>query len=79
MNHNGSLRMAKKLVDSAKEAGADAIKFQTFKSTDLVVPSTPRAAYQEENMGGEVESTSDVRKIKIKLFGFRRIKILFRF
>ncbi len=36
INHNGNLKIAKKLIEKAKESGADAIKFQTFRSTDLV-------------------------------------------
>ena len=46
VNHNGSISIAKKLVDSAKSSGADVIKFQFFKANDLVVPSAEKADYQ---------------------------------
>lgn len=46
VNHNGSLRLAKRLIDAAKTAGADAVKFQTFYAEDLVTAATPKAAYQ---------------------------------
>ena len=36
VNHNGSVDLAKKLIDAASEAGADAVKFQTFKAKNLV-------------------------------------------
>jgi len=48
VNHNGDLSMAKKLVDAARSAGADAVKFQTFKAEALALPSAPKAAYQKE-------------------------------
>jgi len=47
VNHNGSLEIAKKMVDVAKESGADAIKFQTFKAENLVSKFAPKAEYQE--------------------------------
>jgi len=47
VNHNGSLKTAKKLVDAAKAAGADAIKFQTFKAEALATRSAPKAKYQK--------------------------------
>lgn len=46
VNHNGSLEIAKKLVDVAADAGADAVKFQTFKATSLVSMQAPKADYQ---------------------------------
>ena len=46
VNHNGDLGLAKKLVYAAKESGADAVKFQTFKASTLVSPSTPKVQYQ---------------------------------
>ena len=50
INHNGSFDMTKKLVDIAKEAGADAVKFQTFKAENLVTKSAKQADYQVENL-----------------------------
>ena len=46
VNHNGSLDMAKKLIEVAAEAGADAVKFQTFKADKLVSRFAPKAEYQ---------------------------------
>lgn len=50
VNHNGSLELAKKMVDVACQAGVDAIKFQTFKAVDLVTQAAPRADYQKLEM-----------------------------
>jgi N-acetylneuraminate synthase len=47
VNHNGSIAMAKQLVDAAADAGADAVKFQTFKAEALVSASAPKAEYQK--------------------------------
>jgi N-acetylneuraminate synthase len=51
VNHNGDLRLALELCDAAKAAGADAVKFQTFRAEDLVVPGAPTAAYQARETG----------------------------
>ncbi|MDV6376983.1 N-acetylneuraminate synthase [Sporosarcina sp. GW1-11] len=61
VNHNGSLELAKQLVDVAKEAGADAVKFQTFKTENLVTKSAKQAAYQVDNIG---EATSQFDMLK---------------
>lgn len=53
VNHNGSLEMALELVDQAAMAGANAIKFQTFKAEQLVVPNAEKAAYQKKMDGHE--------------------------
>ena len=52
VNHNGSLRMAKKLIDEAAKSGADFIKFQTFNAVDLVTKNASKADYQLKNTGG---------------------------
>jgi N,N'-diacetyllegionaminate synthase len=49
VNHNGDIRIAKKLIDVASDAGADYVKFQTFKAEKLVSPSAKKAKYQIEN------------------------------
>ncbi|WP_026527202.1 N-acetylneuraminate synthase [Butyrivibrio sp. VCD2006] len=59
VNHNGSLELAKKLVDTAKECGADIVKFQTAKLSSLVSKSAPMAEYQKANTGKE-ESQKDM-------------------
>ena len=46
VNHNGDARLAVKLVDAAADAGADAVKFQTFKAEDLAIEAAPKAKYQ---------------------------------
>lgn len=50
VNHNGSLELAKKLIDAAKDSGADIVKFQTAKLESLVSRSAPMAEYQKKNM-----------------------------
>lgn len=51
VNHNGSLEIAKSLIDVATEAGVDAVKFQTFKAAKIMLPHAPKAAYQTKNSG----------------------------
>ncbi len=50
VNHNGSIKYAKKLIDIAKDSGADFIKFQSFKASNLVTKNAPKAKYQLKNM-----------------------------
>ncbi len=49
VNHNGDIEIAKKLIEAAAKAGADFVKFQTFKASKLVSKSAPKADYQVEN------------------------------
>ena len=62
VNHNGSLEMAKQLVDKAVEAGVDYIKFQTFKASKLVTKSAKQAEYQQKNIGKEGDSQYQMLK-----------------
>lgn len=57
VNHNGSIEIAKQLVDKAVEAGADVIKFQTFKAEKLVSKSAKQAEYQKKNIGNETDES----------------------
>lgn len=61
VNHNGSLDLAKKLVDAASAAGADAVKFQTFQAKNLVSKSAQKADYQKQTTD-HVESQFDMIK-----------------
>ena len=61
VNHNGRLDLALQSIDVAAEAGADAVKFQTFKAEKLVTRSAPRARYQEKNTGNQ-QSQFDMLK-----------------
>ena len=47
VNHNGDMNLAKEMIHAAKEAGADAVKFQTFKAEKLVSKDTPKVKYQK--------------------------------
>lgn len=49
VNHNGSIELAKKLVDAAAEAGADYVKFQTFKANKIASKQAQKAAYQKQS------------------------------
>ena len=51
VNHNGKFHLAKKLVEEAAKAGADAVKFQTYKTEALITKTAPKAAYQTRNIG----------------------------
>ena len=67
VNHNGSVETAKRMIDKAVEAGADVIKFQTFKSEKLVSKSAKQAEYQMKNIANaENDSQLDMlRKLEL--------------
>lgn len=62
VNHNGSIVLAKQLVDKAVEAGVDYIKFQTFKASRLVTKVARQAEYQQKNIGKEGDSQYQMLK-----------------
>ncbi|MDY0321764.1 MAG: N-acetylneuraminate synthase [Arcobacteraceae bacterium] len=65
VNHNGSLELAKKLVDVAVEAKADAVKFQTFKASLGVSKFAPKAEYQIETTSKDESQLDMVRKLEL--------------
>lgn len=65
VNHNGSLQLAKQLIDVAKEAGADAIKFQTFKADKLVSKSAQKADYQKETTASNESQYEMIKKLEL--------------
>lgn len=62
VNHNGDLEKALALIDAAAEAGADYVKFQTFKADKIVNRSAPKADYQKKNMQGESDTQYEMLK-----------------
>lgn len=74
VNHNGDLQLAKKLVDAAMEAGADAVKFQTFKAEEVVTPDSERARYQKDNMPDKDESQLEmIKRLELSYAQFREL------
>jgi len=57
VNHNGSVELGKQLIDVAIEAGADAVKFQTFKTDNIITPKAPKSSYHIETTGRDEEQT----------------------
>lgn len=74
VNHNGSISMAKKLIDVAKEAGADAVKFQTFKAENLVTKEAEQAEYQVENLGEATSQFDMLKKLELSFDEFVSLK-----
>lgn len=74
VNHNGDMNIAKRLVDVASEAGADAVKFQTFKTENIVCRSAQKAAYQLETTD-KSESQYDMLK-KLELTREQHIELI---
>ncbi len=64
VNHNGNVDTAKKLIDIAKEAGADIVKFQTAKLDSLVSKKADMADYQKQNTGTEKSQKEMLRERK---------------
>lgn len=62
VNHNGSIELAKLLIDEAVESGVDYIKFQTFKSENLVTRTAKQADYQKKNIGDSDNSQYNMLK-----------------
>lgn len=74
VNHNGDLGMALQLVEAAKAAGADCVKFQTFRAERIVTAASPKAAYQME-VTDRAESQFDMlKKLELDQADFARIK-----
>ncbi|MBD3842644.1 MAG: N-acetylneuraminate synthase [Campylobacterales bacterium] len=67
VNHNGSIELAKKLIDVASESGADAVKFQTFKAEKLVSKSAEKAEYQKETTNNSESQFDMIKKLELDL------------
>ncbi|MCM3590174.1 N-acetylneuraminate synthase [Brevibacillus borstelensis] len=65
VNHNGSLDLAKELIKRAAEAGADAVKFQTFTAASIISRHAEKADYQKKNTGSEESQLEMVRRLEL--------------
>lgn len=65
VNHNGDPRLARKLIDAAANAGADAVKFQTFKADQLVTPDAAKADYQVKQTGAAESQLQMLQKLEL--------------
>lgn len=65
VNHNGDILLAKKMIDTASEAGADAVKFQTFQVEKLVSKEAKKAQYQLENTGNTETQYEMLKKLEL--------------
>jgi len=65
VNHNGSIELAYKLIDIAVEAGADAVKFQTFKAENLVTKSADKADYQKQTTDESESQFEMIKKLEL--------------
>jgi N,N'-diacetyllegionaminate synthase len=73
VNHNGSLEMARELVDVAVQAGADAIKFQTFKAENVVSSQAPKAKYQLKTTDAGESQMDMVKRLELSFDAFREL------
>lgn len=71
VNHNGSIKTAKKLIDVAVNAGADAVKFQTFKAENLVTETAPLAKYQRKNCADVASQFALLKGLELSADGHR--------
>ena len=65
VNHNGSMELARKLVDAAAEAGVDMVKFQTFKAEKLVTIDAAQAEYQQKNTGKSESQYATLKRLEL--------------
>ena len=65
VNHNGSIRIAKKLIDIASDAGSDIIKFQTYKTENLITKNAPKAKYQKKTTNINETQFEVLKKLEI--------------
>lgn len=74
VNHNGSLELAKMLIDKAKEAGADAVKFQTFSAENLVRTDAKKAVYQTKKTSADESQYEMLKKLELSFNDFIELK-----
>ena len=74
VNHNGDLEIARRLVNVAAQAGADAVKFQTFKAEKVISTRAPKAAYQVETTGSGESQLEMAKRLELSFDSFRELR-----
>ena len=74
INHNGKVYLAKKLIDGAKKAGADAVKFQTFKSENVISKFANKLKYQKNNSSDKESQLNMLKKFELSFSDFKILK-----
>jgi len=67
VNHNGSIELAKKLIDAAAVAGVDYVKFQSFKTENLVSKNAAKAEYQKKNTNSDESQFEMIKKLELDI------------
>ncbi len=65
VNHNGDITCAKEMIDAAREAGADAVKFQTFKTDQLILKNVEKAPYQKRTTENGESQYEMLKKLEL--------------
>lgn len=76
VNHNNNISLAKKLINNAKKAGANAVKFQTFKAETLVLPGTRKVKYQLNSSKDQEDHYQMIKKLELS---YKDHKTLFKY
>lgn len=74
VNHNGDINLAFQLIDAAVDAGADAVKFQTFSADALVSKTAPKAAYQNRNTDSTESQYAMLKKLELSDEAHQKLK-----
>lgn len=74
VNHNGSIDIAYQLIDKAKEAGADVVKFQTAKAENVISKFAPKADYQKKTTGASESQLDMAKKLTLSYDQFLSLK-----
>lgn len=74
VNHNGRIDLAMRLVDAAHAAGADAVKFQTFRTESIVTRNARMAEYQKENLGSDDSQFRMLKALELSYEAFRELQ-----
>ena len=67
VNHNGSIDLARRLIDEASNSGADAVKFQTFKAENLVTKNSKKAEYQKKTTDKNESQFDMIKKLELDI------------